>query len=379
VTCYTVFHLDGERTLRGGERQLLYLAAALERRGHRNVVTCRKGSLLDAEAARLGLETAHLPYLMEWDVLSAMMLRILAGRAKNPLVHSHTGHTAGVASLACGSAVPRVAHRRVDFPLANSASRAMKYDRAGAVVAVSAAIKGVLTAGGLDEGLIRVVHDAVPFGAEEAAWAGLPEHGLVPATPEARRKERERISALCGVEPDLPWVGNLAALVPHKDHDTLVAAAFIAARKRPDLRFLIAGDGPLAVPLKEQVERMGLAGTVRLLGRVADAPSFLRSLDVLAHSSWGEGMGSVLLEAGACRIPVAATTAGGIPEVVEHGRTGLLVPPRDPEALAGAVLRLVEDPGLAAALATAGFARLGRFSLTAMADQMEKIYDHVAG
>ncbi|MBI4678480.1 MAG: glycosyltransferase [Elusimicrobia bacterium] len=378
MTSCTVYHLDGERTLRGGERQLLYLAAALERRGHRNVVVCRKGSLLDAEASRLGLKTAHLPFLTEWDPLSAMMLRIMAGRSVNPVVHSHTAHTAALAALACGRAIPRVAHRRVDFELHGAASRSMKYDQAGAVVAVSQAVKGVLTGCGMEAARIAVVPDAVPFGRQECAWAGLAGHGLSPATPESRASERSRIAAKFGVEPESPWVGNLAALVPHKDHDTLVAAAYIAARKRPDLRFLIAGDGPLAESLTGQIERMDLRGKVRLLGRVEDGPAFLRSLDVLAHSSWGEGMGSVLLEASACRIPIAATTAGGIPELVEDGRTGLLVPPRDPEALAGAVLRLVGDRGLAAALATAASARVPQFSMTAMAEKMEAIYGRIA-
>ncbi|MBI5624862.1 MAG: glycosyltransferase [Elusimicrobia bacterium] len=376
MTCYTVYHLDGERTLRGGERQLLYLAAALERRGHRNVVVCRKGSALAAEAKRLRLATAFLPWLFEWDPASALMLRALIRRDGRPVVHAHTAHGAGLAALA-GGGLARVVHRRVDFELNGSWSRTFKYDSADRTVAVSEAIKAILVRGGMDPAQVAVVPDAVPFGPEESAWAGLAEDSLSPATPEARARERGRIAAKFDIEPDLPWVGNLAALVPHKDHDTLIAAAYIASRKRPDLRFLIAGAGPLESALLAQVERMDLRGKVWILGSVEDGPAFLKSLDVLAHSSWGEGMGSVLLEAAACRVPVAATAAGGIPEVVEDSKTGLLVPPRDPEALAGAILSLVEDRGLASALATAAYAKAARFSLTAMADKMEEIYDRV--
>ena len=89
-------------------------------------------------------------------------------------------------------------------------------------------------------------------------------------------------------------------------------------------------------------------------------------------------MGSVLIEAAACGVPIAATTAGGIPEVVEHGATGLLVAPRQPEALADALLKLCDDRALAGRLADEGLRRLPRFGLTRMASDMEKIYDSLA-
>ncbi|MBI5211709.1 MAG: glycosyltransferase [Elusimicrobia bacterium] len=377
MTSYTIYHLDGERTLRGGERQLLYLACALRARKHRNVVVCRKGSLLALEADRLGLEAAFLPFLGEWDPLSAVALRHLVGRGGGDVVvHSHTAHTAALSAMACGR-MARVAHRRVDFELNTGLSRRLKYDHVGAVVAVSSAIKDILVRCGMRPEGISVVPDAIPVGPEECRWARVDREYFAPATPEARRRSRLELAERFGVEPDLPWVGNLAALVPHKDHDTLIAAAFLALRRNPDLRFIIAGDGPLQPELLGQIKRMDLIGKVWLVGRLDDAMPFLKSVDVLAHSSWGEGMGSVLLEASSCKIPIAATTAGGIPEVIEDGRTGLLVPPRDPEALAGAVLRLVDDKGLAGALSTAARCGLSKFSLANMASKMESIYDKV--
>jgi glycosyltransferase involved in cell wall biosynthesis len=176
----------------------------------------------------------------------------------------------------------------------------------------------------------------------------------------------------------MTWVGNLAALVPHKDHDTLLAAAVIVLMKRPRTRFLIAGRGPEEERLVRSVSRMGLYGKVLFLGHRPDPLPLLKALDVYVQSSWGEGMGSVLIEAAACGLPIAATTAGGMPEVVEDGATGLLVKPRDGEALANAVLTLADDRALAKKLADEGLRRLPRFGLARMAADMEKVYDSLA-
>ncbi|MDE2144276.1 MAG: glycosyltransferase, partial [Elusimicrobia bacterium] len=166
--------------------------------------------------------------------------------------------------------------------------------------------------------------------------------------------------------------------VPHKDHDTLIAAALIVLLKRPKTLFLIAGSGPEEARLVAGVARMGLQGRVAFLGQRADALALLKALDVYVQSSWGEGMGSVLIEAAACGVPVAATAAGGIPEVVESSRSGLLVPPRHPEKLAEAILALADDRALARRLADEGLRRLPNFGLTRMAADMEKIYDSLA-
>lgn len=371
--------MDGEPGLRGGERQLLYLAAGLQARGHRNVVVCRKGGRLEAEAGRLGLETANLAFHGELCPLSAAQLRSLARRAARPVIHAHTAHAAGTAALArlLGAPAP-VVHRRVDFPLNGGLSRRLKYERAARVVAVSKAIAGILEQDGLAPGRVSVVPDAVPTSGEEARWAGVPAGAFAPASMEERGRLRAQLAEEFGLPADAPWIGNLAALVPHKDHDTLIAAALIVLLERPQARFLIAGEGPEGPRLLEKVKRLGMLGKIVLLGRREDALGLLKSLDVFCLSSWGEGMGSVLLEASACGAAIAATTAGGIPEVVEQGRTGLLCAPRDPEALAENLIALLDDAALRARLARDARAALPRFGLARMAEQMEELYARFA-
>ena len=375
----TVFHVDGERGLRGGERQLLYLAAALKAKGHENVVACRRGGALAKEAKTQGFTVMELPFAFEFDPVTAWAVARSSAKRPRAIVHAHTAHAAGIAALArTFGGAPTVVHRRVDFNLRGGLSRRVKYESAGRVVAVSEAIKKVLQHDGLAAERITVVPDALPVDVEECRWAAVEPGRFAAPSPEERAKARRELAQEFGLTPNAPWIGNAAALVPHKDHETLIAAALIVLLKKKNALFLIAGRGPEEKHLFESIRRMGLLGKVILLGHREDPVPLLKAVDVFALSSWGEGMGSVLLEAAACGAPIAATTAGGIPEVVADGRTGLLCPPRDPESLAASILKLLEDRDAALGLAASARAELPRFGLSRMAAQMEAVYEALA-
>ncbi|TBR17608.1 glycosyltransferase [bacterium] len=362
---YTAFHLDSERGLRGGERQLLYLAAWLRAQGHGSVVVCRAGAPLEGEARRLGLDVRTLPFCGELDPVTAWRLAREAGRAENPVLHAHTAHAAGTAALAARlGGPPWVAHRRVDFRLANPVSARLKYGAASRVVAVSEFIKGVLAKDGVDPSRVDVVPDALPLGPAEAKLAGLD----VPWGPAPDRDAlRRRLGAQTELDPGALWVGNLAAMVGHKDQANLLRAMPAVLASEPRARFLVVGDGPLRADLEALARELGVAQAVRFPGRQDDPRPWLQSLDVYCQPSWGEGMGSVLLEAMACRVPVVATTAGGIPEVTK-GTPARLVPPRDPAALAAALLAALREPGGASA------PDLTRFSLEATGNAVLAAY-----
>ncbi len=362
----TLYHLDGERGFRGGERQLLYLAAALRARGRRNVVYCRPAQELEGEARRQGFE-----------VRPFSTFRVIRdARREGAVVHAHTGRAANFAVWSRLAGIPFVAHRRVDFPVGFTASR-WKYGLAAKTVAVSRAIADILKAAGVPESSLSVVPDGLPVTAEESSWAQSDPARYAPAPAAQREEFRRRLREEFSLATDRVLIGNLAALVPHKDHDTLLAAAVIVLLQRPKAVFLIAGRGPEEARLRGDIARMGLAGKVFLVGHRPDPVPVLKALDVYVQSSWGEGMGSVLIEAAACGVPIAATTAGGIPEVVESGVTGQLVRPRDPEALARALIELIDDRARASRFAAEGLKRLPRFGLTRMAADMERIYDSI--
>jgi glycosyltransferase involved in cell wall biosynthesis len=376
---FTVFHLDGERGLRGGERQLLYLACALRARGHHNIVVCRRGADLEAEARRLRLETMSLPFWSDFHPVSAAVLARAARRRPRAVLHAHTGRAAGVGALAARlGRLPWVAHRRVDFPLSGALSRRLKYDSAGKVIAISRAVADQLVKDGLRPDLISLVPSGLPVGAHERAWAGQDDSRFCPPSPSRRRAARRALAAELGLPEDARWVGNLAALVPHKDQRTLIAAAGKVLERRPRTVFVIGGEGPEEPALRAAVAAAGLEGRVALAGHRRDPAAFLAALDVFCLSSWGEGMGSVLLEAAACGLPIAATSAGGIVEVIEDGRTGLLSPPRRPDLLAHSLLRLLDDEALGRRLAAGAQERLTLFGLERMAAALEEVYAGLA-
>ena len=151
-----------------------------------------------------------------------------------------------------------------------------------------------------------------------------------------------------------PIIGNVAALVPHKGQKHLVEAAALVVRQVPDARFIIAGEGELRPSLEHQIKHLGLEKHVLLAGFRPDVLSVHKAFDMFVMSSVTEGLGTSILDAMACGRPVVATTAGGIPEVVRDGETGILVPPRDHEAMADAIVKLLKDEPLRRRMGAAG-------------------------
>ena len=166
------------------------------------------------------------------------------------------------------------------------------------------------------------------------------------------RKVEGTLRQELGVDPEVALVGMISVLRSWKGHATFLdaAARLLGDSKRP-VRFVIAGDGPGREELAGKIAREPWKDRVTLLGHRADVPNILASLDVLVLPSYAhEGIPQIILQAQAMSCAVVATTIGGIPEVVEDGVTGLLVPPRDAAALAEKIAALLDDPGLDARL-----------------------------
>jgi len=166
---------------------------------------------------------------------------------------------------------------------------------------------------------------------------------------------------------DAPLVGNVARLAPQKDHATLIEAA----RLVPGARFAIVGDGELRADLERRAQGLPVLFT----GARDDVPDLLASFDVFAFPSLYEGLCVAVIEAQAAGVPVVATPVGGIRETVVDGETGLLVPPRDPRALAAAIRRLLDDRELARRLAGEARRRVNeRFSEQRMVEETLRLY-----
>ena len=175
----------------------------------------------------------------------------------------------------------------------------------------------------------------------------------------------------------------VARLSPEKDIDTLLQAASLAVREDASFRLEIAGDGPCMADLQRTTADLGLHDCVRFLGQVREVPALLARAGLFVLPSLTEGVSLTLLEAMASGLAVVATRVGGNPEVVADGETGLLVPPRDPRALAAALLRLRRDDCERRRMEMAGRRRVERyFDVRRMTAAYEKMYlglDDAAG
>jgi len=367
----TVFHLDDGKELRGGQRQLLYLAKELSRLGHANTVVCRAGSPLHKAAERKGFPVLTLPYFFEWDPVSALLLRravknLGAAAGSPPVLHSHTSHTAAISWLAsAGLDCVRVAHRRVDF-IPGAFTARFKYAKAHSVIAISDAVKEILLKADVPEEKVAVVNSTIDL--DETPW----KPGEFPAY---RAAARQALAAELDIPAEAFWAGSLIALVPHKDPENMVRAAALVLKDAPETFFLIAGEGPLAEKTAHLARMLKIQDRFKLIGYRSDPYKILAALDMFVLSSAEEGMGSVLVEAMNAGLPIVATTAGGIGDVIENGANGLTVAPRDHGALAAAQLRLIADNELRERLAGEAHRRREDFSSPRMAALTLKCYE----
>jgi glycosyltransferase involved in cell wall biosynthesis len=356
---YRILHINSARTWRGGEQQTFWLCRGLKRRGHSTFLACQPGSPLLSRARAAGIDTCPVKMRGEWDLWAVRRLAGLIRRHDIEAVHLHTAHAHTLGLLAAQmAAIPfRFVTRRVDFHTHRHVLNRWKYGSAvTAVVAISEGIRRVLLSDGIPgERIITVPSgidleriEMVPDPAGLRSPLGIPEGSLV--------------------------VGMVAALAPHKDHRTFLQAAAMVTSSLPDVRFLIIGDGPLRPELERLAGSTGLSPNVIFTGFREDALTLTKLLDIFVLSSYLEGLGTALLDAMAMGKPLVATNVGGIPEALLDGRNGLLVPPRDPRALAAAIVKLGQDPGLRDQMGDFGKKHAQKFDIVGTIDGVEEIY-----
>jgi len=170
-------------------------------------------------------------------------------------------------------------------------------------------------------------------------------------------------------------VGIVGRLVPIKDHRTFLEAAALISRRRPDVRFVIVGDGELRATLETHARELDLAKRVHFVGWKAELAPVYADLDVVVLSSRNEGTPVSLIEAAAAGRPVVATRVGGVPDVIEDGVSGRLVPPGDPASLARAIEELLDAPQQARLFAAEGRERVRRrFTRDRLVADVERLY-----
>jgi len=235
-------------------------------------------------------------------------------------------------------------------------------------------VAGRLQTGGVDMGRIHLVPSAVDGGRfRSSAHAHL---GDTPLPVAFDSELRQRVRDEFGIPEGGFLVGAAGALERGKGFDLLLKAASEACLEEPALYFLVAGEGPERKALDMELTSYGLGDHFRFLGRRKDLPRLYHALDLFCMPSREEGLGGAVLEAFAGGVPVLASDAGGLAELLQPGKTGTQVPQGDSEALAKALVEICRKPEPARAMARAAWdCALNQFSVTRMAEAVERIYD----
>lgn len=357
-----VLHLNTERTWRGGEQQTLWLASGLAALGEGSEVVAQPGSPLAERARAAGLPVHEVRMRGEWDLAAVAALRRVIRDRRPDLLHMHTSHAHTLGCLAArGRGRPRtVVSRRVDFSIYRNFLRLswFKYRLLGdRFIAISRAVRDVL------------VGDGIPADRIEVVWSGV-DAARLDAAP------RKDLREVMGLPPGTPLVGMVAAFGWHKAQEVLVAAVPRLLREVPGAHVALLGEGECRPRVEAAARALGPAGErVRFLGFRDDVPEVLGSLDLFVMSSVMEGLCTSALDAQAAGVPVVASAVGGLVEAVADGETGILVPPRDPEALGAAMARILRDPALRKRYSGAGRVRVReRFSVKAMVEGSRSVY-----
>lgn len=364
-----VLHVTESRSWSGGTVQLWNLCRGLIARGHAVALFCPPEAELLRHTPESPVDVTVCPLREDYDLLAARRLAQTIRRFRPDIVHAHHPRAHAIALLAgLFGPVPRlVVSRRVSFKLKrwNPFSQ-WKYrsSRIRTYVAVSEDIRRVLAAGGVPTEKIVVIH------------SGVDTARFTPRSPVESLRRELRLPS------DRPIVGNVTHYSWWKGQAHFLAAAKEVIKAGVPAHFLLAGKDTDGEDARRRVAELGIGPHVTLAGFRRDMPEVLSLLGVSVVSSLaGEGFSGVLRESMCLGIPTVATDVGGNAELVRDGKTGLLVPPADPAAMALAIRRLLSDRSLAQTLAEA--ARINvrdNYSLESMIDKTIALYERlVAG
>ncbi len=178
-----------------------------------------------------------------------------------------------------------------------------------------------------------------------------------------------------GISPDQPVIGWVGRIEPVKGCDYFLRACHLIKKKMPSARFLLVGEGSSKEEMEELAHYLSISGEVIFADYRTDMPEIMNSIDLLLHTPLNEGLGRVLLEAMTCGKPIVATDVGGIPEIIEHGVQGFLVPAEDYESMAKESLKILMDPELAKRLGNAGSKKAMNFSTGQMVQKVHNLYN----
>lgn len=359
-----ILHINTERTWRGGEQQTLNLLVGLKERRIASDLVCQTGSPLQEKAVAAGVNVFPIGMHGEIDLAAGWQIRKLINKFNYHIIHSHTSHAHSLAFLASiGTGVTRLVTRRVDFSIFRHSFlklSGIKYRfMADYYIAISHKIKAVLVNDGIAEQRIFVVQ------------SGIDPHRFMSAGGDQLLSE-------FNINENQKVVINVAHLAGHKGQIYLVRAIPHVLAKLPQTRFFIVGQGELRDELKQAASDLGIERALVFTGFRDDVAAFYQIADLYVMSSVQEGLGTAVLDALALAKPVVATNTGGLPEIIHDGKTGRLVAPADPAALAEGIVDMLTRVEAAKSMGREGQSMVQKsFSVDAMVEKNIEVYKQV--
>ena len=368
-----ILYVHGIEAIGGAERDLISLLRTLDRQKWEPHVACPGMGPFREQLRAIAIPT-HALSLPPWRKPLALFQRrsavghlgALVDQLDPAMIHVNdiwwVPHTVRAAGSRKPNPLPIVAHVRQEIEPAKVGR--YELDRVEAVIAISRQIEQSLIAGGVSARKVRTLYSGIDLSGRQ------PTH------------DDQAIRQMIGLPNGAVLLGTVANLFPRKGYEVMLRALPAIIRAVPTVHYVIVGsdDHDYADRLKSLAHELKISDRVHLVGFQDPVQPFLASLDLYVHPALMEGFGIAVVEAMAMGKAVVATTTGGLPEVVAQGVTGLLVPPRDVESLAAAVVSLLEDRARREQMGRNGRARAQeRFSLDASVAQVEHLYGEVLG
>lgn len=359
-----VLHLSSESTWRGGEQQIAYLIEELDAMGIKPIVACRPGSVFESFCIEKDWEYHHLDMKSSMDVKSGMGLKKLCKQLSIDIVHAHSSHSHGTTYLSylLGNKTSVVLTRRVDFELKNNFISRHKYTfpKIKKIVCVSDAIKAIV---------LKTVkqHDKC-----STIYSSINHKKFEPYIGKNYLRKKYDLPQ------DVTLIGNTSAIAPHKDYFTFVATAHYYIKNFDQrVKFFIIGKGELENEIKEYIKKLGIEEYFIFTGFVTNIAEVLPSLDIFFISSKTEGLGTSVIDAFASKVPVVATKAGGIPELVKNLETGMISDVKDFKSLAEDLFQLKQNENLQDQLIKNAYEFSLQFNTKIMAEKYLKLYQEI--
>lgn len=356
-----ILHVSTPDSWRGGEQQLYYLMEELNNKGLQQFLICNQTGELYKRAKAKSWEVIGKKKKSGMDLGFAYQIKHLCKSLSINCIHTHDSqaHTLALLSTVIfKNSTPIIASRRVDFPIGQSIFSRYKYNHpvVAKIICVSDAIQAIMKPSIRQKSKLCTIHSGINLD----------------------RFQNIAISSYLREEFAVPngyqLIGNVSAIAPHKDYFTFVNTAEILIEQGVKVKFFIIGDGPEKEAIVNYVEEKKLQSHIYFTGFLENILPVLKSLDAMLISSKTEGLGTTILDAFACEVPVVATKAGGIPEIVQHQKTGLTAEVGDARKLAQCLTLLLQDETVKSSLVKNAKELLQQFSREHTASKTLKVY-----